>query len=83
MGVEDDAASLNFRNVVATALISSFGFMIALFWRDAVTGAVNKIIPEGEGLTYQFGVAVFVTIIAVVAIFIISKYLKAPAKEKK
>ena len=63
--------------------MSAFGFMIALFWRDAITATINKVIPEGEGLTYQFSVAILVTLIAVVAIFIISKYLKIAPKEKK
>ena len=83
MGVEDAAANMNFRNVVATALISSFGFLIALFWRDAVTATINRFLPEGEGLLYQYMMAVLVTVLAVIVIFIIAKYLKAPPKEKK
>ena len=83
MGVEDAATNMNFRNVIATALISSFGFLIALFWRDAVTATINKFLPEGEGLAYQYLMAVVVTIIAVIVIFIIARYLKIPPKEKK
>ena len=83
MGVEDEAANMNFRNVIATALISSFGFLIALFWRDAVTATINKFLPEGEGLAYQYGIAILVTIIAVIVIFLLARYLKTAPKEKK
>ena len=79
MGVEDEAAKLNFRGVVATAIISSFGFVIALFWRDAITATINKIIPEGEELFYQYLAALVVTIVAVVVIYLVSKYIK-PSK---
>jgi phosphate/sulfate permease len=74
---------LNFRNVVAIAVISSFGFLIALFWRDAITDTIKNILPEGEGLSYQFAMAIIVTIIAVIVIFVVSKYLKSPVKENK
>jgi hypothetical protein len=78
MGVEDEAAKLNFRNVVATAVISSFGFVIALFWRDAISETIKKLIPEGEGLFYNYVAAVIVTIIAVIVIYFVSKFLKSP-----
>ncbi len=80
MGLEDEAARLNFRNVVATALISSFGFLIALFWRDAITNTIKEVLPEGQGLAYQYIAALTVTVIAVIVIYIVSKYLKAPEK---
>ncbi len=77
MGVEDEAAKLNFRGVVATAIISSFGFVIALFWRDAISETIRQVIPEGEGLFYSYLTAISVTLIGVMAIYIVSRLMKS------
>ena len=79
MGVEDEAAKLNFRGVIATAIISSFGFVIALFWRDAISETISQLIPEGEGLFYSYLVAAVVTVVGVLVIYLVSRLLK-PSK---
>ena len=76
MGIEEQAKSLDFRGVVVSLIVSAFAFVAALFWRDAISAFIEEIVPEGQGMIYQFGVAVFVTIIAVIAIYVVSRYLK-------
>lgn len=73
--IEEKAKTLDIKGVILTLIISSFGFVAALFWRDAIKDMIAEIVPEGEGLTYSFAAAIIVTIIAVVAIYIVSRYL--------
>lgn len=73
--IEEHAKELNIKGVVLTLIVSSFGFVAALFWRDAIKDAIAQFVPEGEGLVYSFGAAILVTIISVIAIFIVSKYM--------
>jgi hypothetical protein len=75
MGMEEDAKNLNFEAVVISLIVSAFSFVAALFWRDAIQGLIAEIVPEGQGLAYQFGTAVLVTLIAVVAIYVVTKHL--------
>ncbi|MDX1534728.1 MAG: DUF5654 family protein [Thermoplasmata archaeon] len=68
------------RRTVATALAAAFGFVIALFWRDAVVG-----ILEVAGITLEAGAdlgsvvyfiltGVLVTVIMVIAIVVVSRW---------
>jgi hypothetical protein len=74
MSVEEKAATLDMKGVMVSLIVSAFGFVAALFWKDAIQAMIESIVPEGEGVLYQFGAAVLVTIIAVVAIYIVSKH---------
>jgi len=60
-----------------TSLITSaFGFVAALFWRDAIQALLNQTfgVNPGEGFwLIQMGIAIVVTIMAVIAIFLVSK----------
>ena len=73
--IEEEAKSLNIKAVMISLIISSFGFVAALFWRDAIKEFITKLVPEGQGLLYSFGAAIIVTIIAVVAIYFTANYL--------
>jgi len=75
MGIEEQAKAMDIKGVILTLIISSFGFVAALFWRDAVKDLIAEFVPEGQGLVYSFGAAILVTIIVVVVIFIVSKYM--------
>jgi len=75
MSVEEKAKAFDIKGTILTLIISAFGFVAALFWRDAIQDAIAKLVPEGEGLVYSFGAAIIVTIIAVVVIFVMSKYM--------
>jgi len=73
--VEEQAKSLDIKSVVVSLIISAFGFVAALFWRDAIKAFINEVVPQGQGLAAQFTAAIIVTVIAVIAIYIVSKYL--------
>ena len=73
--MEDKAKALDIKGAVASLIISAFGFVAALFWRDAIREAIDEFVPAGEGMLYSFGIAVLVTIIAVIVIYILSKYM--------
>lgn len=74
-GIEEQAKSLNIKAVIISLIVSSFGFVAALFWRDAIKELIAKLVPEGQGLTYSFGAAIAVTIIAVIAIYFVANHL--------
>jgi len=76
MGVEDKAQSLDIKGVVLGLIISSFSFVMALFWKDAIKETIDSFVPEGEGLTYMYIAAIIVTIISVIAIYVASWYMK-------
>lgn len=76
MSVEEKAKALDIKGVVLGLLISSFSFVMALFWRDAIRETITQFVPEGEGLTYMYIAAILVTIICVAAIFIVAKYMQ-------
>lgn len=76
MSVEDSAKAMDFKGVVLGLIISSFSFVMALFWRDAIRETIDKIVPEGEGLGYLYLAAIIVTIVSVIAIYAMSKYMQ-------
>jgi DMSO/TMAO reductase YedYZ heme-binding membrane subunit len=79
--LEEKAKEFNIKAVTGTAVISAFGFIIALFWRDAIKELIAKVVPEGEGMAYSFAAAIIVTIIAVVAIYVVSRWMNISIRE--
>lgn len=77
MAFEEHAESFDIKNIVITMILSAFGFLVALAWRDAINESIDLLVPAGEGLTYTFMAAILVTIIAVIATFILIKVQKA------
>ena len=73
--IEEQAKSLDIKSVVVSLIVSAFGFVAALFWRDAIKAFIEEVVPQGDSLTAQFTAAIIVTVIAVAAIYIVSKYL--------
>lgn len=76
MGVEDKAKELDIKGVMLGLVISSFSFVMALFWKDAIRETIDKFVPEGEGLIYMYIAAIIVTAISVIAIYFASWYMK-------
>ena len=70
MGLEDDIEKADFRSIMYTAIITALAFVVGLFWRDAITAAIEEIIPKGEGLFYKFVAAVIVTIIVIIIVYL-------------
>ncbi len=62
---------MSVRRIVLTSLISAFGFVLALFWNDAVRSAIEQIVPQGDTLAAKFAAAIIVTIIVVIIIYLL------------
>jgi len=63
----------------ATLITSALGFVAALFWREAIQAFLEQVlnIKAGQGWWIaQFSVAVFVTFLAVMALYLIARSLK-------
>jgi hypothetical protein len=73
-----------FKNQVSTAMLAAFGFLIALVWRDfieiIVKGSVSIEMLEVYPYLAAFYTAVVVTVIAIIGIFLVSRWAK---KEEK
>ncbi len=54
-------------------LTTAFGVVAALFWQTAITDTIKAFIPISGAWFYELFVAIIVTIIAILAIFFISK----------
>ncbi|KON33878.1 MAG: hypothetical protein AC479_02865 [miscellaneous Crenarchaeota group-6 archaeon AD8-1] len=57
--------TLNIKTIIITTILSAFSFLVALTWRDAIQKTLNTFLPEGEGLFYDYLIAIIITIIAV------------------
>ena len=71
MTLENELKKLNMKTIITTTILSAFGFLVALSWRDAIQKTIDILLPEGEGLLYTYLAALIVTIIAVVATYIL------------
>lgn len=63
------------KKALYTALIAAFGFLIALVWRDLIQSWIEKI-AAASPITGQLMSALIVTIVCVVGILIVTRYLK-------
>ena len=79
--IEEKAKTLDIKGTMITLIVSAFGFVAALFWRDAIKELIADVVPEGEGLAYSFGAAIFVTIIAIIAIYFVSRWMNISIRE--
>jgi len=75
------------RKHTATAISAAFALVIALVWKDAIQAFVDNMLKNlniTENLhLYRLVVAIVVTIICVVGIFIISRWSEKQAKEEE
>jgi uncharacterized membrane protein len=62
-----------FRKQLATLVTAAFGFVAALFWNTAIKDAINAFVPPAQSWVGEMLVAVFVTFIAVLAIWFVSR----------
>ncbi len=63
------------KKALYTASLAAFGFLIALVWRDVIQSWVDKISATSP-LQGQLVSALIVTIICVVGILVVTKFLK-------
>ncbi|MBS1267272.1 MAG: hypothetical protein MAG795_01244 [Candidatus Woesearchaeota archaeon] len=71
----------------STAIAAAFSFVIALFWRDAITDIINKILKDlglvGSTYIAKIIAAITVTFIGVIAINKISRWGERKKKKNK
>ncbi len=72
---------LELKKSVSTAIAAAFGFLIALSWKDVITGYVNKI-AESSPLKGNLISAIIITIISVLGIFIVTKIFSIGEKNE-
>lgn len=62
----------------AAAIAAAFGFVMALAWNEALKAIVDQLLVAfgltGKEYIYKFMAAIVVTIIAIVGIWIVSKW---------
>jgi hypothetical protein len=75
--IEEYAEKMELKSMTITMILSAMGFLVALTWRDAIQKAINAYIPVGDSLTYTFGAALLVTVLATIATYILIKLRKA------
>jgi len=63
------------KRALYTAFLAAFGFLIALVWRDLIQSWVNKI-SVASPITGQLVSALMITVICVIGILIVTRYLK-------
>jgi len=69
------------KSTIAVSIAAAFGFIIALIWKDIIIGLMKLAgwWQEGgfenlEGAMIGIGIAVFITIVAVLGILFITKW---------
>ena len=67
-----------FKEHASTAIITAFGLVTALAWKDVVTDFVSKITPAQNLLL----TAVIITIISIICIAIVSRWAQSQPKNK-
>lgn len=60
------------KKAISTAVMAAFGFLIALVWKDVITGYVESI-SKASPIQGQLFSALLVTIISVIGILITTK----------
>lgn len=67
-----------FRKEVKTLVITSFGFVTALAWNDAITSLIQKYIPTQSEWYFMLLKAIVITLIAVLVTLSLIKKENAP-----
>ena len=66
----------HFRTTMLTVVGGAFAFVMALFWNDAIKETIIMIVPTSQTLFYKYLAAVLVTLIGVIALFLMAKLFK-------
>ena len=70
-----------FKKQTLTLLLSAFGFLAALTWRDAIGAWLAPILKDREGVFEFTLVAIIVTIIAVIVPVILTRFFGSEEKK--
>ena len=62
--------------IITILIVSVFGFIVALAWRDAATTAFDEFFPETESsIAPRIWYAVIATVVAIIVIWLAVKFL--------
>ncbi|MDP7591074.1 MAG: DUF5654 family protein, partial [Candidatus Poseidoniia archaeon] len=70
MSFEEDAKKLNLRAIILSSVMTAFGLVIALAWKDAINATVAYLMPDNDTSTLYgiyvsaVGVTLLVTVLA-------------------
>ncbi len=74
------------RNDVSGPVIASFGFIIALVWRDAIKGALDHYLQQmgllEKAYLYNFISAVIITIFVIIIMVSVTKLSRAKRRKR-
>ena len=63
---------------ISVPVVASFGFIIALVWRDAIKGAIDEFLSRtgllDKAYLYNFVSAIIVTIIVIIIMIIVTRF---------
>ena len=66
MGInQEDFEKLNMRGIVISSIMTAFGLVVALAWKDTINATVAYLMPDSDDGTLQ---GMYVTAIAVTAL---------------
>ena len=81
------ALTSEYKKHASTAIITAFGLVIALVWKDFVTAIMPSITTpnmlENFPVLASLWTAVIVTSVAVFGIWLVSNWMKSPRKKRK
>lgn len=81
-----DAIDNEIKHDVTPAIVASFGFIIALVWRDAIRSILDEVLLSlglmNKAYIYDIISAVIVTIVVIIIMVSVSKYGRSKKKER-
>jgi hypothetical protein len=66
-------AKITIGGIIKTSIVTAFTIAAALIWKDLVTQIIERFVPPGEKLLYNFIAAILATIVVIIVIYIILK----------
>lgn len=80
------ALEMEIRRDVSVPIVASFGFIIALVWRDAIKAAVDEFLVRSglveQAYVYNFVSAVVVTVIVIVIMIMVTRFSRGRQKAR-
>ncbi len=77
---------MEIRNDVSVPIVASFGFIIALVWRDAIKAAIDEFLLRAglldQAYLYNFVSAIIVTIVVIMIMIMVTRFSKGRGTEK-
>jgi hypothetical protein len=80
------ALEMEIKNDVSVPIVASFGFIIALVWRDAIKGAVDEFLLSSglleQAYVYNFISAIVVTVIVITIMIFVTRFSRSRREDR-